>query len=445
MSALFPVDLVHDAEALLAELKRLGFRLATVESCTGGLLAGLLTEVPGASVVVERGFVTYSNTSKSGLAGVDPALIDVHGAVSAEVARAMAEGGLAARARRRRHCRDGHRRARWRIAREAGGARLSGGRAQVWSAHAGARMPLWKHRRVAQSGWRASKPPSSWRGRRSQRQVVIRHLPDRAVCFGMRICPLTACLAFLAAWTPALAADVSVHDMTTSLYHADAAHPADFSHRNLRELDMSGLDFKSAKLAGSDLFGADLSGADLSKVDLSAARLDRVVIIGARFDGANLAGASLLRPSNFSTLAALPSEAASFANADLRGAKMFGRFTRANLRGANLEGATLAPFGRTGFIEHLWRTDLLGADLSQATLTGADLTYTLLAFSNLRGANLSGAILKRADLSGADLTGADLTGADLTEADLEGAVLKNVRGLDTAALARARNAGKVIR
>jgi nicotinamide-nucleotide amidase len=94
MSALFPVDLVHDAEALLAELKRLGFRLATVESCTGGLLAGLLTEVPGASVVVERGFVTYSNTSKSGLAGVDPALIDAHGAVSAEVARAMAEGGL---------------------------------------------------------------------------------------------------------------------------------------------------------------------------------------------------------------------------------------------------------------------------------------------------------------------------------------------------------------
>ena len=90
----------------------------------------------------------------------------------------------------------------------------------------------------------------------------------------MRIRPLTACLAFLAAWTPALAADVSVHDMTTSLYHADAAHPADFSHRNLRELDMSGLDFKGAKLAGSDLFGADLSGADLSKVDLSARVFD---------------------------------------------------------------------------------------------------------------------------------------------------------------------------
>lgn len=95
MKALFPVDLVRDAEALLAELKRRGLRLATVESCTGGLLAGLLTEVAGASAVLERGLVTYSNESKSDLVGVDPALIGGHGAVSEEVARAMAEGALA--------------------------------------------------------------------------------------------------------------------------------------------------------------------------------------------------------------------------------------------------------------------------------------------------------------------------------------------------------------
>jgi nicotinamide-nucleotide amidase len=95
MKALFPAELVDAAEALLAELRRRGLRLATVESCTGGLVAGLLTEIPGASVVVERGLVTYSNAAKSDLAGVSPALIDAHGAVSAEVARAMAEGGLA--------------------------------------------------------------------------------------------------------------------------------------------------------------------------------------------------------------------------------------------------------------------------------------------------------------------------------------------------------------
>jgi nicotinamide-nucleotide amidase len=95
MSALFPVDLVHGAEALLAELKRLGFRLATAESCTGGLLAGLLTEIAGSSAVFERGFVTYSNSAKSELIGVPPALLERHGAVSEEVARAMAEGALA--------------------------------------------------------------------------------------------------------------------------------------------------------------------------------------------------------------------------------------------------------------------------------------------------------------------------------------------------------------
>jgi nicotinamide-nucleotide amidase len=94
MTALFTADLIHEAEALLSELKRFGLRLATVESCTGGLVAGLLTEFPGASVVVERGLVTYSNEAKTELAGVDAALIKARGAVSEEVARAMAEGGL---------------------------------------------------------------------------------------------------------------------------------------------------------------------------------------------------------------------------------------------------------------------------------------------------------------------------------------------------------------
>jgi len=95
MKALFPVDLVEDAEVLLSELKRRGLRLATVESCTGGLVAGLLTEIPGSSAVVERGFVTYSNEAKTELVGVDAALIAARGAVSADVARAMAEGALA--------------------------------------------------------------------------------------------------------------------------------------------------------------------------------------------------------------------------------------------------------------------------------------------------------------------------------------------------------------
>lgn len=68
--------------------------LVTAESCTGGLLAGLLTEIAGSSDVVERGLVTYSNRAKSELLGVDPLLIERLGAVSAEVAEAMARGAL---------------------------------------------------------------------------------------------------------------------------------------------------------------------------------------------------------------------------------------------------------------------------------------------------------------------------------------------------------------
>jgi len=96
MSALFPPDLRLQAEALLSVLQQRSLRLATAESCTGGLLAGLLTEIPGASATLERGFVTYSNAAKTTLLGVDAQLIARVGAVSEEVARAMAEGALAA-------------------------------------------------------------------------------------------------------------------------------------------------------------------------------------------------------------------------------------------------------------------------------------------------------------------------------------------------------------
>ncbi|GMG83546.1 hypothetical protein LNKW23_27590 [Paralimibaculum aggregatum] len=83
------------AEAVLAACGEAGLMLATAESCTGGLVAAALTDIPGSSAVVERGFVTYSNAAKSEMLGVPAALIDAHGAVSAEVAQAMAEGALA--------------------------------------------------------------------------------------------------------------------------------------------------------------------------------------------------------------------------------------------------------------------------------------------------------------------------------------------------------------
>ncbi|MGA3303248.1 MAG: CinA family protein [Methylovirgula sp.] len=92
---MFPADLLQKTDALLASCRSKGLLLATAESCTGGLLAALLTSIAGSSEVFERGFVTYSNRAKEDSLGVDPALLAHFGAVSAEVARAMAEGALA--------------------------------------------------------------------------------------------------------------------------------------------------------------------------------------------------------------------------------------------------------------------------------------------------------------------------------------------------------------
>ncbi len=80
--------------ALAGALRARGWKLATAESCTGGLIAAACTAVAGSSDWFERGFVTYSNDAKTELLGVPAALIARFGAVSAEVARAMAEGAL---------------------------------------------------------------------------------------------------------------------------------------------------------------------------------------------------------------------------------------------------------------------------------------------------------------------------------------------------------------
>jgi nicotinamide-nucleotide amidase len=80
--------------ALAAQLRTRCWRLATAESCTGGLVAAVCTSVAGSSDWFERGFVTYSNEAKAELLGVDPALIAAHGAVSQAVACAMAGGAL---------------------------------------------------------------------------------------------------------------------------------------------------------------------------------------------------------------------------------------------------------------------------------------------------------------------------------------------------------------
>lgn len=84
-----------DVSALLARARDTGIRIATAESCTGGLVVAALTDIAGSSDVVERGFVTYSNGAKQQMLGVSAETLDRVGAVSEEVAREMADGALA--------------------------------------------------------------------------------------------------------------------------------------------------------------------------------------------------------------------------------------------------------------------------------------------------------------------------------------------------------------
>jgi nicotinamide-nucleotide amidase len=91
---MLPDAILQDAKSLLAACRSRGIMLATAESCTGGLIAAALTAIAGSSDVVDRGFVTYSNGSKHEMIGVPMPLLETHGAVSEEVARAMAEGAL---------------------------------------------------------------------------------------------------------------------------------------------------------------------------------------------------------------------------------------------------------------------------------------------------------------------------------------------------------------
>src|SRR5580658_4041957 len=91
---MFIPALTARAAALMSHYASIGMKIATAESCTGGLVAALLTEIPGSSAVLERGFVSYSNDAKRELLGVPRATLEAHGAVSEATALAMAHGAL---------------------------------------------------------------------------------------------------------------------------------------------------------------------------------------------------------------------------------------------------------------------------------------------------------------------------------------------------------------
>jgi nicotinamide-nucleotide amidase len=89
-----PTELINKAHIVIEQCTKRGLKIASAESCTGGLIATALTEIPGSSAVLERSFVTYSNKAKQEMLGVKAETIDAFGAVSEQVAKAMAVGAL---------------------------------------------------------------------------------------------------------------------------------------------------------------------------------------------------------------------------------------------------------------------------------------------------------------------------------------------------------------
>ena len=154
-------------------------------------------------------------------------------------------------------------------------------------------------------------------------------------------------------------ADLTAREVTTRLYEAGAGTAIDLSSRDLRFLDLSGLDFKAARLSGSDLYGTDFTDARLAGSDLTHTRLDRSVLIRADFSGANLAGSTILRPTVFSTPSFNLADAPKFAGANLRGVRFMAHFEGAACpRGRSQRRrsqSVRATRGTEGSIDRAWQ------------------------------------------------------------------------------------------
>jgi uncharacterized protein YjbI with pentapeptide repeats len=275
----------------------------------------------------------------------------------------------------------------------------------------------------------------------------VRGIMDRANA-GWTLILALGCVSTLG--TPLLgsarAADFTARQVTQAFFHAKPGEPPDFSGKDLSFLDLAGIDFKGASLAHANLYGVDLTHASLKGSNLEGVKLDRAVVIDADFSGADLSGASIMRPSVYTTLYGNRQEAPKFSGAKLRGIRITAMMDGADFRGADLTGARMGPHEPRADISSMPASFLRGCDFSGAILKDADLMWAKLSFSKFTGADMRGVNLSGADLSMADLSGADVTNADMTDADLDGVNLRGVKGLEAVkGFAQARNAGRTLR
>jgi len=243
----------------------------------------------------------------------------------------------------------------------------------------------------------------------------------------------------------AQAADMTAGQVTQALFKSKAGEPVNLNGRDLRELDLAGIDFKSALLAGSNLYGADLSGANLKGTDLKGARLDRANVAKADFSGANLDGVSLLRLTIFTTLERDPREAPKFMGAKMRNTTLSGWMDGTDFSGCDLTGALfgLQDAHSEGLLAS--RVRLVGANFSDATLTGANLAGSQLTHARFINAVARDTNFREADLAKTDFSNADVSGMDVTGANLEDAKFTGAKGVETIkGLAQALNAAHVV-
>lgn len=193
------------------------------------------------------------------------------------------------------------------------------------------------------------------------------------------------------------------------------------SNKDLGYLKFEGMDLSHCNMENVSLFGTDLRNANLSGVNLKQAYLNL-----ARLENANLSHSDLTNAVIFQAIF----DKTNFEGANLTNARMIGTLGAVNMSGAKIHKGRFGldmgnqPMGQMKF-------DSVGGNFSRADFEGADLNIASFLFGNLRGAKLRNTNLYRAELSKADLTGADLTGANLTDAIVDGAIMKDVKGLES--------------
>lgn len=231
-------------------------------------------------------------------------------------------------------------------------------------------------------------------------------------------------LVLISGGPAASAADMTARELTVKLNQAQTTAPLELEDLDLSFLDLSELSFKRALMTGVDFYGTDITDADLSHTDLADTRLDRAVIIGTDFSYANLEGATIRLPTTFRDMKRNVREVATFAGANLNGARVLARLEGANFTGASLRKADFSALQPgTATIASVPRNYLTGARFDNADLRGADFSHASMNFASFVGADLRGASFVSADLVQANFTGAKLEGAVFTDADLSGAKL----------------------